>query len=132
VVAHGDPLLLHFAMQNLIENAFKFSARAAAPCVEFGAAGDAERPLFFVRDNGVGFAAEDAVQVFQPFRRLDASGTFAGTGVGLASAAQVIERHGGRIWAESAPGQGATFYFMLPAQVPALAGATAGIGPEGG
>ena len=114
VFAHGDPLLLHFALQNLIENAFKFSAQTAAPHVEFGVAGEAAAPVYFVRDNGVGFAAEDAQQVFQPFRRLDTALQFSGTGVGLASVAQVIERHGGRIWAESAPGQGATFHFTLP------------------
>ena len=71
-----------------------------------------------MRDNGVGFESEYADQIFQPFRRLDAASEFTGTGIGLASVQRIIERHGGRAWAQGAVGNGATFYFTLAAADP--------------
>lgn len=106
----GDASLLRAVLQNLIGNAWKYSARADRARIEVGAEG----PAFFVRDNGIGFAMEDAGRLFAPFARLAAAAEFAGTGIGLATVQRILERHGGRIWAEGEPGKGATFYFQLP------------------
>ena len=101
-------------LQNLVENAIKFRRPEATPRVWIGCErGDARPPVFFVRDNGVGIAPKDLPGVFGLFRRLDA--TVSGSGLGLALARRIVDRHGGRIWAESdGPGQGATFRFTLP------------------
>jgi hypothetical protein len=110
--ARGDALLVRQAVLNLIDNAFKYSARAAAPRVE---AGWSEREAaYFVRDNGVGFDMAQADKLFVAFQRLHAEEDFSGSGVGLAIVERVVRRHGGRVWAEAAPLAGATFYFTLP------------------
>ena len=111
-VVVADPGLLRQVYVNLIGNALKFSAGAAAPRVDVGVAAERRPPVFFVRDNGVGFAAGDAVRLFEPFQRLHA-GRFAGHGVGLSIVRRIVERHGGRVWAESSPGAGANFRFTL-------------------
>jgi signal transduction histidine kinase len=108
--AYGDPKMIHAVMDNLIGNAVKFSRHNAAPRIEVGQ----REGVFFVRDNGVGFDMAHAEKLFQPFERLHASTEFQGTGIGLATVQRIILRHTGRIWAESSPGAGATFFFTLP------------------
>lgn len=112
--AHGDARLLQLVIDNLVGNAWKFSAQQAARAITVGAqqAGDGER-VYFVRDNGVGFDMAHASNLFGAFQRLHSQAEFAGTGVGLANVRRITSRHSGRIWAESQPGQGATFYFTL-------------------
>lgn len=114
----GDPLLLSVVIQNLLGNAWKFttmqpSARIDVGC-KTGADGEA---VYFVRDNGAGFDMAYADKLFGTFQRLHSSTDYAGTGIGLATVKRVIERHGGRVWAEAAEGLGATFYFTLGAVV---------------
>ncbi|MBH1957747.1 MAG: PAS domain S-box protein [Burkholderiales bacterium] len=114
---HGDERLLRVAMENLLGNAWKFSAQQAQACISVGHQFDvAGLPVFFVRDNGAGFDMVYAEKLFLPFERLHAVSEFAGTGVGLATVSRVIGRHGGKVWAEAAPGRGATFFFTLPRQ----------------
>ena len=110
----GDPGLLRVALQNLLSNAWKFTSRERMPRIEVGTAqGPDNEILHFVRDNGVGFDAAEAVNVFQPFRRLHGD-AFGGDGIGLATVKSIIDRHGGRIWAVAGLDQGATFYFTFP------------------
>ena len=111
--AHGDPQLLRVALQNLLENAWKYSARTAEARIEFGCEDSSGERIYHVRDNGAGFDMAYADKLFAPFQRLHSPHEFEGTGVGLASVSRVIKRHNGRLWAESAPGQGATFFFTL-------------------
>jgi PAS domain S-box-containing protein len=114
VHAQGDPLLLKQVLDNLLGNAWKFSAGQACAEIVFGqAAGSAGERVCFVRDNGAGFDMAHAEKLFGPFQRLHTQAEFAGTGIGLATVQRIIARHGGKIWGESAPGQGATFYFTL-------------------
>ncbi|MBI2385831.1 MAG: PAS domain S-box protein [Elusimicrobia bacterium] len=112
--ALGDPSLLRLLLENLLSNAWKFTSRTAAPRVEVRARREGGRTVYSVRDNGAGFDPAYADKLFKPFSRLHTEGEFAGTGVGLATAARIIERHGGRIWAEGAVGLGAAFHFILP------------------
>ena len=117
LVVQGDAALLKVAMENLLSNALKFSARQDHALISVGQERDiAGLPVFFVRDNGAGFDMANAEKLFLPFERLHASSDYPGTGIGLATVGRVIRHHGGRLWAESAPGQGATFYFTLPRQ----------------
>jgi PAS domain S-box-containing protein len=109
----GDPRQLRVALTNLLDNAFKFSARASRPRVEVGARQLGGREVFFVRDNGVGFDMDRVGKLFQPFERLHSPLEYPGTGIGLATVQRVAQRHGGSVWAESAPGRGATFYLVL-------------------
>lgn len=109
----GDPTLLRLVLQNLLGNAFKFSARTAAPRVEFGVREEKGRAVYFVRDNGAGFDMRFADKLFGLFQRFHSQNEFPGTGVGLATVQRIVHKHGGRVWAESAPGQGATFFFTL-------------------
>ncbi len=110
----GDPGLLRIVLENLLRNAWKFTQKQPQPRVEFGRTTAANEVVYFVRDNGVGFDTAYASKLFQPFQRLHGA-EFAGTGIGLAIVDRIIRRHGGRIWGESSPGQGATFFFTLPA-----------------
>jgi PAS domain S-box-containing protein len=114
ITASGDPQLLRIVLDNLLGNAWKFSSKAAKPRVEFGMKliPSGER-VFFVSDNGVGFDMAHAGKLFGAFQRLHAMHEFPGTGIGLATVQRIVTRHGGRVWAESAPGQGATFSFTL-------------------
>jgi PAS domain S-box-containing protein len=113
--ARGDAGLLRVVLENLLGNAWKYSSKQAEAEVSVGQKRDAAgQPVFFVQDNGAGFDMACADKLFQPFQRLHGAAEFAGTGVGLATVNRVIVRHGGRIWAESAPGLGATFFFTLP------------------
>ncbi|TCS72102.1 PAS domain S-box-containing protein [Sulfuritortus calidifontis] len=113
LTAQGDPGLLRAALENLLGNAWKFSAKAQAPRIEFGARRQDGETVYFVRDNGVGFDMAHAGKLFGAFQRLHHRDEFEGTGIGLATVRRIVQRHGGRIWAESAPGQGATFYFTI-------------------
>lgn len=111
----GDGRLLRVVLENLIGNAWKFTSHQAAAAITFGATLDAMgQPVYFVRDNGAGFDMAYADKLFTPFQRLHAVSEFAGTGIGLATVSRVIERHGGSLWADAAPGKGATFSFTLP------------------
>ncbi len=110
MVADGDAALVRVVLENLVGNAFKYSGRTAAPTVRVGATPDG----FYVRDNGAGFPAGKQDELFRPFARLHSPAEFPGTGIGLTTAHRIVERHGGRIWAEGAPGRGATFWFTLP------------------
>ncbi len=111
----GDRALLRGALQNLLDNAVKFSAGRAPAVIEVSAAGDAREHEIVVRDNGAGFDMKYAGKLFGVFQRLHAPGEFEGTGIGLASVRRIISRHGGRVWAEGRPGAGAEFHFTLPA-----------------
>jgi light-regulated signal transduction histidine kinase (bacteriophytochrome) len=109
----GDQSLLRAVLENLLGNAWKFTAKTADVVIEVGAKiQDGER-LFFVRDNGAGFDPAQATQLFRPFKRLHSPKDFEGTGIGLATVRRIIVRHGGRVWAEAAPGKGASFWFTL-------------------
>lgn len=108
--ARADARLLRVALENLLGNAWKYSRNRTPARIEVGAT---EAGAFFVRDNGAGFDPAYAARLFQPFQRLHSDREFEGTGVGLATAARVIQRHGGRIWADGAVDRGATFFFTL-------------------
>ena len=111
----ADARLLRIALENLLRNAWKFTARQAQPRIEFGCTTANEELIYFVRDNGVGFDPTYASKLFQPFQRLHTA-EFAGTGIGLAIVDRIVRRHEGRIWGESTPDQGATFFFTLSAR----------------
>ncbi len=113
----GDPRLLRQVLMNLMGNAWKFTGKTAQPRVEVGMQGEpGEPPVYYVRDNGAGFDMAYAERLFGAFQRLHPSHDFEGTGIGLATVQRIISLHGGRIWAQGAPGAGATFYFTLPEQ----------------
>jgi light-regulated signal transduction histidine kinase (bacteriophytochrome) len=112
-VAQCDPVLLHSVLENLLENAWKFTGRTKAARIEFGMVDKEGAQVYFVRDNGAGFDMAYSNKLFGAFQRLHKQGEFPGTGVGLATVSRVVLRHGGRVWAEAAPGKGATFYFTL-------------------
>jgi PAS domain S-box-containing protein len=116
-LAAADPTLIRAVLQNLLDNAWKFTSGRDDAAIEFGMTPEeTSGSCFFVRDNGAGFDAADAGKLFKPFQRLHSAAQFPGTGIGLASVRQIVERHGGRTWAEGASGAGATFYFTLPAK----------------
>jgi signal transduction histidine kinase len=113
LTADCDEALIRIVLQNLLSNANKYSSKRPDPMIEFGASMAAKRTVYFVRDNGVGFDPTRAGQMFMPFVRLHGAGEFPGTGVGLSTVERIVRRHGGRIWAEGVPGEGATFWFTL-------------------
>jgi signal transduction histidine kinase len=118
IVVDGDPRLLRIALENLLGNAWKFSAERDPARIVFGQAGlngeDRTNTVLMVRDNGAGFDMDHADKLFRPFYRLHAANRYPGKGIGLATAKRAIDLHGGRIWAEGEPEHGATFYFELP------------------
>ena len=114
--AVGDRTLLQQVLANLLSNAFKFSRTRPRPRVEIAARLEGTEAVYFVRDNGVGFDMAYADKLFQVFNRLHGADEFEGTGVGLALVQRIVERHGGRVWAEGVVNEGATFYFTLPRQ----------------
>jgi len=109
----GDTNLLRAALENLLGNAWKFTGKLPQARIEFGTADREGETVFFVRDNGAGFDMTYVNKLFGAFQRLHSSKDFPGNGIGLASAQRIVSRHGGRIWAESAPGQETTFYFTI-------------------
>jgi signal transduction histidine kinase len=114
LIVDGDAGLLRVVLQNLLSNAWKFTSKLEAARIEVGSSIDAAgQRIYFVRDNGAGFDSQYASRLFSPFQRLHSQSEFPGTGVGLATVQRVVHRHGGRIWAESAPGRGACFSFTL-------------------
>jgi signal transduction histidine kinase len=110
LLVQGDRRLLEIAFQNLLSNAWKFTSKKAEAKIEVGAL---KKGTYFVKDNGAGFDMRNVGKLFGVFQRLHSENDFEGSGVGLATVQRIIERHGGRIWAEAAPGEGATFYFQL-------------------
>jgi signal transduction histidine kinase len=111
--AQGDPALLRVVLENLLGNAWKYSSRNPAARVAFERVEHQGRPAFVVRDNGAGFDMRAAGRLFGLFQRLHGASEFPGHGLGLASVRRIVQRHGGRVWAESEPGRGARFYFTL-------------------
>jgi signal transduction histidine kinase len=111
VTTRGDARLLRIALDNLLGNAWKFTSTQVHPRVEFGMRSDDAGAVYYVRDNGTGFDPRYANKLFKPFQRLHTEHEFEGNGIGLATVARVIDRHGGRVWAEGEPGKGATFFF---------------------
>lgn len=113
LVVDGDATLLRALLDNLLGNAWKFTAKREVARIELGRMERDGGPVFFVRDNGAGFNMEYASRLFTPFQRLHAEGEFVGTGIGLATVRRIVRRHGGTIWAEGAVDAGATFFFTL-------------------
>jgi len=114
ITIKGDRHLMRIVMENLLDNAFKFTGRQEHPRIEFSRTIKDEEPVYYLRDNGVGFDMTYVNKLFGVFQRLHSSHEFTGTGVGLATVQRIINRHGGRVWAEGEVGKGATFYFTLP------------------
>jgi len=112
-MAKGDPQLLRIALHNLLGNAWKFTSKTEKAIIEFGAIRGGDEKVYFVRDNGCGFDMAHVERIFKPFGRLQPPDEFPGTGIGLATVQRIIQRHHGRIWAEGAVGQGATFFFSF-------------------
>ena len=114
--ATGDRALIRQVLTNLVENAIKFTRNTRAAVIEIGGSTDGAHNTYFVADNGAGFNMCYAEKLFGVFQRLHSAEEFEGTGVGLALTQRIVHRHGGRIWAEGIVGEGATFYFTLPAE----------------
>jgi PAS domain S-box-containing protein len=113
-VAYGDKRLITQVFHNLLANAIKFTRKQPSASIEVGYQPGPSEDVYFVRDNGVGFDMDHAQKLFGTFQRLHAANEFEGSGIGLATVQRIIDRHGGRVWAEAKPNQGATFYFSLP------------------
>lgn len=122
IVTRGDATLLQTVLQNLLGNAWKYTAQKPHALIEFGLCDERQMRCCFVRDNGAGFDMSGVHRLFKPFQRLHAKSDFPGSGIGLANVQRVLSRHGGRIWVEAKPNEGAVFYFSLPdlAEVPEL------------
>jgi len=113
VMVKGDVRLLRILLENLIGNAWKFTAKRSEPIIQFGVIQYEGKPSYFIRDNGAGFDMTYANKLFGAFQRLHTQAEFPGTGIGLAIVYRIIQRHGGKVWAEGEAGKGATFYFTL-------------------
>lgn len=114
ITASGDAKLLQIVLENLLGNAWKYTAIRKEAVIEFGVTKVAGETACFIRDNGTGFDMAHADKIFIPFQRLPGADKYKGHGIGLGTVERIIKRHGGRVWAEGTPGQGATFYFTLP------------------
>lgn len=113
LMVNGDSRLLRIVLENLLGNAWKFTSKHPHATIEFGITEKDDNPVYFIRDNGAGFDMAQVDKLFSAFQRLHSADEFAGTGIGLATVARIIHRHGGRIWAEGAVEKGATFYFII-------------------
>ncbi|MEK6623412.1 MAG: ATP-binding protein, partial [Bdellovibrionota bacterium] len=113
LTAFVDRRLIKIALENLLGNAWKFTNKRAITIIEFGSLNHEVGKAFFIRDNGAGFDMAYASKLFGAFQRLHAATEYPGTGIGLATVRRIINRHGGKIWAEGVVDQGATFYFTL-------------------
>jgi PAS domain S-box-containing protein len=113
LLAKGDPTLMRMALENLIGNAVKFTREKPDARISVGAENTPKGHIYFVRDNGIGFDMEYVDKIFQPFERLHTTNEYPGSGIGLANVQRIVNRHGGRVWAEAKPGEGATFFFTL-------------------
>jgi len=109
----GDASLLKIALRKLLSNAWKYTTREAPAIIEFGTVELDDGPAYFIRDNGVGFDMSECGRLFHPFQRLHDAKAFAGNGIGLTTVKRIIDRHGGRVWAEGERDKGATFFFTL-------------------
>ena len=116
VTAYGDPELLRVVLDNLLGNACKYTGMKPEALIEFGVTGCGSESAYYVRDNGAGFDMAQADRLFSAFQRLHTDREFSGFGIGLATVQRIIQRHGGRVWAEAEVEKGATFYFTLPLQ----------------
>lgn len=116
IVVKGDRNLLQMVVENLLDNAWKFTRKVPKAKIEMGVVRRDDEPVYFIKDNGAGFDIAYASKLFAPFQRLHSEADFPGSGIGLAIVRRVIHRHDGRIWAEGAVGQGAAFYFTLSAK----------------
>jgi signal transduction histidine kinase len=114
LIVEGDAQLLRIMLENLLNNAWKFTRRRAGGQIEFGAKPAGDGDIFFVRDNGAGFDMAYADKLFGAFQRLHSTKEFPGNGIGLATVQRILHRHEGRVWAESTLGQGAVFHFTFP------------------
>ncbi len=112
MVVRGDTRLLRIAMENLLDNAWKYTANEATARINVGSQPGEDGPVYFVCDNGVGFDMAYSAKLFGPFQRLHAESQFPGTGIGLVTVQRIVARHGGRIWAQAEPDHGATFFFF--------------------
>jgi light-regulated signal transduction histidine kinase (bacteriophytochrome) len=113
MIAFGDAQLLRAVLENLLGNAWKFTSKREQARIEFGQRREGDETVYFIRDDGAGFDMAYAKKLFGVFQRLHAADEFQGTGIGLATVQRIVRRHGGRVWAEGAVGEGATFYFTL-------------------
>ena len=127
LTVEGDPNLLHIALENLFENAWKFTSQTSLAVIKFGklppdpgesaAIKEIDELIYFLSDNGAGFDMAFSEKLFQPFERLHRLEEFDGTGIGLANVKRIIDLHGGKIWAKSEINNGATFFFTLPEKI---------------
>ena len=113
VLTHGDARLLQVVLENLLNNAWKYTRKRSTAVIEFGVVEKQGQQVYYVRDNGAGFDMAYVDKIFGAFQRLHKEQDFVGTGIGLATVERIVHRHGGRIWAEGQVDQGATFYFTL-------------------
>lgn len=114
LVAEGDTALLRIALENLLDNAWKYTAGEKKARIEFGSTVQDGKEVYYIKDNGTGFDMKHAEKLFTAFQRLHSEQEFTGTGIGLSIVSRIISRHGGEIWAEGEPGKGACFCFTLP------------------
>jgi len=119
-MCHGDPGLLKQIWVNLLSNALKYTRKRDVASIDIGCQIEGTKPIYFVRDNGTGFDMRYAGKLFGVFQRLHRAEDYEGTGVGLATAQRIVQRHGGRIWAEAQENRGATFQFTLEGEEPPL------------
>lgn len=112
--AHADDVLMKQVFENLLSNAFKFTGKISHPLIEIGSYASNGDMVYFVKDNGVGFDPQSTDKLFHVFQRLHREDEYEGTGIGLANVQRIVQKHGGRVWAEGNPGKGATFFFTLP------------------